>query len=83
MPDEAGLEIERGGFDSRRGNAGDVSGERDHIGGDVTELGVVFDKGGGGRGRGGGGGREDGDGVGYVDAGIPEAVGKLPDMELE
>lgn len=83
MPDEAGLEVERGGFDSRRGNAGDVSGERDHISSDVTELGVVFDKGGGGRGRGGGGGREDGDGVGYVDAGIPEAVGKLPDMELE
>lgn len=50
MPDEAGLEVERGGFDSRRGNAGDVSGEGDHIGGDVTELGVVFDKGGGGRG---------------------------------
>jgi hypothetical protein len=47
----------------------------------VTELGVVFDKGGGG--RGGGGGREDGDGIGDVDAGIPEAVGKLPDMELE
>lgn len=81
MPDEAGLEVERGGFDSRRGNAGDVSGEGDHIGGDVTELGVVFDKGGGG--RGGGGGREDGDGIGDVDAGIPEAVGKLPDMELE
>lgn len=79
MPDEAGLEIERGGFDSRRGNAGDVSGERDHISSDVTELGVVFDKGGGG----GGGGMEDGDGVGDVDAGIPEAVGKLPDMELE
>lgn len=79
MPDEAGLEVERGGFDSRRGNAGDVSGERDHISSDVTELGVVFDKGGGG----GGGGMEDGDGVGDVDAGIPEAVGKLPDMELE
>lgn len=77
MPDEAGLEVERGGFDSRRGNAGDVSGEGDHIGGDVTELGVVFE------GGGGGGGREDGDGIGDVDAGIPEAVGKLPDMELE
>lgn len=80
MPDEAGLEVERGGFDSRRGNAGGFSGKGEHICGNVTELGVVLDNGGGG---GAGGGREDGGGVGDVDAGIPEAVGELPDMELE
>ena len=77
MPDEAGLEVERGGFDSRRGNAGGFSGKGEHICGNVTDLGVGLDNGGAG------GGREDGGGVGDVDAGIPEAVGELPDMELE
>ena len=72
MPDEAGLVVEGSGFDERRRNAGDVSGEGEDIGGNVAELGEVE------RERRRRRGAEFGIEVGEVDAGVPETVTEFP-----
>lgn len=78
MPDETGLVEERGGLERGGGDADDVVGEEEEIGRDLAEIGVLFGEFGGG-----GGGGTDCGGVGEVDAGVPEAVAELPDVELD
>ncbi|KAL6136633.1 hypothetical protein ACLB2K_061928 [Fragaria x ananassa] len=72
---DAGLVVERGGLDRRGRKAENFTGDKESVGGNVAELGVLF----------GFGGREgvEGGGVGEIDAGVPEAVTEFPYDELE
>lgn len=79
MPDHAGFVEEGGGFEGRRWNAGDWSGYEEELGGDLAELGVFFGDLVAEIGRLLG---ADLDGISEVDAGVPEAVAELPEVEL-
>lgn len=68
VPDLARPVVERRRLERRGGDTGGLTCEAEQVGGDLAEGGVVL---------GGAGG-----GVGEVDAGVPEAVCELPDLEL-
>lgn len=76
VPDEASLMEEGRGLEGSGRNSEGESGDKEHVGSDVTEL----------RQLGLAGrcvGAEELGGIGEVDAGVPEAVAELPYMDLD
>lgn len=71
MPNATGLVEEGGALECRGRNTDDIRGEEEEVSGDLTELSVLF----------GGFDAAGGEGVGEIDAGIPESVAEFPDAE--